>query len=379
MAWGILLSKYPRSILTEELPLLVLAMLEHAGLATDSDLEEMAGDKRSEVKRTLFKLQLNSLVEYGDSHVRVTEAGRELLERLSLHEQVINEILDSLALKGRQRKDFKLVLGSYRRHSFRLYQNSLCSLRLWGTLSRSSPDEDQVNSYSFAGKRSLLLRDLRNWCMHSAIGTSILDDVTESLRNLILLDIDDQRSIRKLPDDLQGITHLFLQCIVTTNYDKALERAVELHDAKKWLPLFQDFHKFQASWEPDVWFDKWAIECKSFDQRKGKSLDRYIEKMRNSLLRARNEDLENKHGNLVRFFDSWRPTTNESSIGENFLSHLAVASSMSDLSRRTQTPEASLRPLIENIMDACRRILSPTFEEPDTHERAKSTHGVGGG
>jgi len=51
MSWALLLAKYPRSILTEERSLLILATLERAGLATEGYLERMVGDDPSLIRK----------------------------------------------------------------------------------------------------------------------------------------------------------------------------------------------------------------------------------------------------------------------------------------------------------------------------------------
>src|SRR5687768_403372 len=131
MTWAVWLSHYPRALFTDDLPLLILALLDRTGLVTEAELAQQASASEATVRDVLLKLHLNNMVEYSSAHVRLNEVGRTLLDRLGLYQEVAQDVIDSLNLRDEDRADYHTLLESFRRSSFRLYQNSLCTMRQW--------------------------------------------------------------------------------------------------------------------------------------------------------------------------------------------------------------------------------------------------------
>jgi len=357
MSWALLLAKYPRSILTEERPLLILATLDRAGLATEDYLERMVGDDPSLIQQALFALKLNDLVEYGNTYLKLTEAGRELLERLSLHQRVIDDVLDTLGATGARRRNYRQALEIYRRSSFRLYQNSICTIMQWRSISAGWAARGRRDQSVLPSMHALLLRDLRNWYQHSSIGGQGLLKVDEPLRRLILLDPSHLKLTEARGN--KDVTELYLR-FITTDFDEQIKELLVLNGHSRWPSLLRDFHQFQASWEPDIWFEKWIGICEPI-RRTGKfrSIDRYIEFLSGTLRQeSRVGSRDHSHQKTQDFFKSWKPDFAQETLNDNFVPHLLSAKSLSDLSVRTHLAQNSLKQLLEHIQDSCSRLLS---------------------
>src|SRR5690242_6132771 len=104
MNWPLLLAGYPRSILQDSLPVTILALLERSGLITEDQLVAMAGADEGKTKEALFDLRLNSLIEYGSHHLRLTERGKRLIDRFDLAQEIISNVLDTLDLGDEEKE-----------------------------------------------------------------------------------------------------------------------------------------------------------------------------------------------------------------------------------------------------------------------------------
>lgn len=378
MSWALLLSKFPRSILQDEQPLLVLSILERAGLATEKELAEMLGSDEKTTKSMLMRLQMDELAEYGSSHVRLSEKGREVLDRLSLNSDILDDVLDSLALKGQDRSDIQRLLEAYRRTSFRLYQNSLCTLRQWLSLSRfllkerTRPNQGDATK---AGMRSLLLRDLSNWLTHSRSAEASLDNLGDATRRMILWHDSGHETLYRRYDHAHNCTVYLLHALTHPDADPP-SKDDRWQECVMLSALFHDFHFFQASWQPDMWFDKWVTEIKLPDSRRFRNAERYVVRLRDAL-RSASGDLSSRQtheDSLSLFYETWTPSSVGLQFGDNFLSDLLVANDMPDLSRRCGIEAGSLTLLVATLHRACEGLLrrEPT-ESPDAKEEPQQS------
>src|SRR5687768_6924412 len=113
MSWKFFLSAHPFPILTDENALLLLAMIERVGLIAEPDLEVFSGVKSPGLQQHLYRLQMGKFIEHGASFVRLTEVGRNAIDRLSLFEDILKDILDSLNARGPQRQIYTKQLRAY--------------------------------------------------------------------------------------------------------------------------------------------------------------------------------------------------------------------------------------------------------------------------
>ena len=257
-----LLSKDPRGILDDERALLVLSLLERAGLAKTSDLAQMAGMHLNAARKMLTRLQAHGLVERGANHVRLTGTGGAVVERFSLNDEVIEDVLDALAAHDGERKDFRLALETYRRRSFRLYLNCLCAMRQWSLIVDELPDAQGEGDRALlarAGMRTLFIRHMHDW--HSYGGGSSSGEAGAAIVRLISIDVSEQGSVRWWSPpgrDLSGLTQACLSAVLVGWRHESL--------VSQWFSsmcsLLRGFVEFRESWGPDIWFDRWIVECK---------------------------------------------------------------------------------------------------------------------
>jgi len=173
MSWAILLSDYPRSVLRNEESIAILAFLERQGGATEDEMLPFCTDKAS-LSAALLELHRNQLVDVNPAFVRITQRGKTLLDRFDLRVDIVEDVLESLALSSTEKTAYRQRLVEYREHAFPLYLNSLRSMRMWEQFDEkvlprkptyvSSPTEPVVDRST--AKLTILLRSLRDWLIH---------------------------------------------------------------------------------------------------------------------------------------------------------------------------------------------------------------------
>jgi len=94
MSWSLDLSTYPRSILKNELPLLILSLIERSGLTTEEEIGRKVNIKSKKLKRILIDLQLNNLLEYGKHYFSATEKAKYLIDRFELGGSILEDVLE---------------------------------------------------------------------------------------------------------------------------------------------------------------------------------------------------------------------------------------------------------------------------------------------
>ena len=169
-----LLPQYPEAVLRSQLALIVLSLLERSGLSTDEDLQQELGIESHRVLSELLKLYQDRFTDYKNQSIQVSERGKLLLDALGLSEPIVDDILDSLALSTEERSVYRPLILSYRNESFHQYLNSVASIRMWDRLVRLTPKTEQDKDFEGwvgGAKLMLLLRDVRNWYVHSELST----------------------------------------------------------------------------------------------------------------------------------------------------------------------------------------------------------------
>jgi hypothetical protein len=286
--------------------------------------------------------------------------------RLALSADIIEDIVHSLHLRDDDRLQYKQLLSTYRKTAFHLYQNSLCTLRQWQSLSAGIPgarSERELQLESRAGMRSLLCRDLRNWVSHSRTPEAVWGSVSTSLRKAILSQHSDPSESYRGADAAHNYAMFFLAAFSepskTESAGKAWERQLLL------TPLIQHFHQFQASWEPDLWFDKWVGEFKMPSSRRFKRADSYLSKLHDVLRDCSGPTIQQtSHLDWLGVFEkAWSPTTLEDRLSETFLADLLNSGNIKQLSQRSGVSEPAMRILVGGIQQACIRVLNDAAEK----------------
>jgi hypothetical protein len=372
MSWSLLSAKYPRAILRTEHPMLVLGVLERKGLTTEDDLQESTGIPQPLLKKALLDLHLNQLVEYGSQYVRLTEKGKMLIERFELQTTILDDVLDSLELRGQERRDYAVVLNSYRSGSFRFYQNSLCSLRVWKSWAEAVPETEEFKDRSEhirAGMHSLLLRDLRNWIRHVPFHWEEFDTVSESTRSLLSVhDTDDLR----LSSPQKNFVIIYLSNLERgAVYDPAV-KDVDPPKPRVFVTvssLLDALHSFQAASEPDIWFDDYCEIVGTLpDGRRYQNPTRYIKALQASLWPKHAEpDTALDAGQL--FATKWSPKRFVLEPGPDFLELLMMCSTIEELLRATGLAETTLRDVLVTIRDKCVNLAGSEKGPSDTSHK----------
>ena len=254
MNWPLLLSTYPRPLLGNSLPLVLLALLERSGLVTENKLLEQAGAAEADTKNALFDLRLSNLIEYGSHYVRITDRGRILLNRFNLDQDVVSEILDLLALSSEERESYRFALGTYRENAYTSYLNSLGSVHALMDLCRDVPAERTLDREKLAiGRKVLLTRDLVYWWRAKEAKAPLAGGEPEYHCKILALRFDGWKA---------GINEAYPEWSFT---NALLRGAKEDSLSERFTPtpksgleerLWTYFDLFRRSSEPNIWFDR---------------------------------------------------------------------------------------------------------------------------
>jgi len=258
MSWPLLLSGYPRPILKGNLPLVILAFLERGGLVTESQLIKQAGADERQVKEALFDLNLSKLIEYGSHHLRLTERGREVIDRFQLDRETVGDILDLLRLKGKEREVYQLALGAYRSTSYTNYLNSVSSLWTMVDIAdiASLGAAEHLSEEAGLGMFVLLTSDIAQWwkrisvqpaaAQFSNVTAGYCDSISASLR--VWTEVADDKNL--LSQYARALTAARVELD-----DQIEDRSLEKTPVAR---CFFYFFNFRSKSEPSRWFDEWT-------------------------------------------------------------------------------------------------------------------------
>lgn len=369
MTWSIILAKYRRSILKDETPLLILTVCERAGLATEDEISRDTKIDLKVIRRVLFDLRLNQLIEYGSHFIRLTEGGKFVLSQLKLEEPIIDTFLDSLNINKEDEKKYKEVVKCYRNTAYKFYLNSLSTIRVWQRLAESVPvkeNEKEKKAQTEAGTLILFLRDIRNWVSH----------YQPILENENISDIDDKSNLYgiwlacTLLHDIRHTKSCDKKEISSSeNYyeqfcDLLQKKGLSSNDILKdrehsFARLLLAFHSFQASKEPDYWFNDWhEIKVELPPSKKFRNYKSYIKKIINSL--ETYSDIVNEFPDIdfKKFQSNWLLEESTLNNTENFVGKLLDCSSISELSNSTSINIKELKSLLDTIKTKCEDLIS---------------------
>lgn len=263
MRWPVLAAEYPNSILREELPLTILALLESRGLTQEETLAELLGESLARTNRVLLQLHENRFVEYGKGFVKVSENGRWLLDRLGLSETLVD---DFLRFAGAEHlniaTDFLPLVQRYRELAFFHYLNSVCTVRVWldtAAAAVGKPESTERMELAVA----FLLRDLKSWVRHTDPSAEFVKAISSRLYVLLRpesvldagLDVHDQRNSLAQADVLLRIGRHAI-AIEAKDY----RRFAFTESNSDYLLLSRLLNRFQQHHPIDAWFSEWKQE-----------------------------------------------------------------------------------------------------------------------
>lgn len=357
MSWTLLLNKYPRAILDSPKPLLVLALVDRAGLSTEAELAEQIKGDLPELRKILLKLQMAEFLAMGEHHVKLTEAGREVIDRLSLVDDVLRDILDGLQLQGEDRSKYKIVLEEYRRDSFQLYQNSVCTMRQWSRITsnlHANESHRNIDSEITAGLRSLLSRDLRNWAFHSRRGLNATRDYGHGELTFVWIDEPPKDCIPAKRSALSRTTAQFMQALLSE------ERDIPKKKNKNELILLDmllAFHGYQSSQTPDIWFDRFCVDFRTPSRRTRNSLSSLVDRVSRSLVEI-TPNSDTATASLQHYVHAWRPEKRRESNTADLTAKILESQSLEDFCSRSGLTPRESRALLTDVNTAVTRLLS---------------------
>lgn len=379
MSWPILLAEYPKSLFENKLALIALVVLERSGLTTEEELAQQIKIDQFTLSKSLLDLHQNQFIIFGRNSVRISERGKMLLDRLKLHDGIVEDLLDALSLQGRERAAYHNVLVNYRDTAFPQYLNSLCTMRTWRTIADCIPLPDKAEMKKGEKKNlkqpsnnfvlfTILLRDLRNWRIHSNPPEDVFDALNENIRLAITSD---------KPEGKITVKH-------SSTTGKALSLLKILQskqDQKDWqsitkaeVPLVQSFiilNNFQKGWERDNWYDAWCdVSPDILESRKGTS--QFLKYLETHLPDAESNRILVAWGPYAELGSStwWSGEPKGENIS-NFLPKMMLASSVDDLAAVTGISKDSITSILSNIQEKCRTLLKDT--EANQNKSNKST------
>lgn len=358
MSWTLLLNKYPSAILDSPEPLLVLALIDRAGLSNEAELSRQFPGSLPELRRIILKLQMNEFLSAGEHHVKLTQAGREVVDRMALVDEVLREVLDKLKLQGDDRLSLKRILEEYRKDSFGLYQNSICTMRQWSAFTSHVADASATPYLSAevtAGLRSLLARDLRNWSFHSRKGLDATRAAGGSIKTIIWFDDDFSELAAERRSLVQSTTRHYIQAL--SQEGKGQSRQPSSPDFLL-LDLCLDFHSFQSSSAPDAWYDKLCVDLTPA-RRRGSSPLAAVGKLRKFLGSTSQASTAPKRGqSLQHFVYAWKPEAGKETTLSDMTTQILDCQSLDDFCYRTGLTPRQARGFLNEVQVATKRILS---------------------
>jgi hypothetical protein len=366
MNWALLLAEYPRILLRDEFPIVILAMLERTGLTTETELVQHVRIEPHKLSGILIDLHRNQFVEFGRNSIRVSDRGKILLERFDTHSGVIEDFLDSLHLQDAERTAYRLIVRTYRDKAFPQYLNSLCSIKTWEAIADKAEPErrDQYEGSSHIGKQTLLIRDLRNWFVHARPSVTLFENLNDDVRKAItteekIIQIENLNPANRAVVWLHALdqSHAELRSNLLRIESAPLVRS---------LWLLDDFQKF---WEKNEWFDSWC-DIPTEWLSTAETGENFLYSLAQSLSRTRSAELQTKLRSGLLGSSYWWIDEAADGFNSDFLGKLMLASTLEELSTISGMNKESLQTTLTDIQERCRTLLSTVDEGLDSKKES---------
>jgi len=373
MDWPTLLAKYPRAILRDHTALVALAAIESLGLASEREITEKTGIEQEKLSATLFQLHLNSLIQYGEEHIRLTDRGHFLVDRFGLTDVILNDLVASFEETDSRRDSFSRILRLYRKESPALFQNSVSTLHAWWRILQlisSSAASTVPRSELRGSQRSFLLRDLRNWCSHATLATNIVEELDCSVRMLLFEPNVDAERCRLLDDECHNSSIDYLILLddsVTTGHTIA-----EIKSRCHLSSLHRTFHLTQCKSEPFRWYDLWkpterALSSERRSEVWSTALSVLSYELSHALLDTDDTRLEIGQA-LRRFKLKWDVAEFRPTQTADLLGHIMASRDIDALGEATNLDQDSLLRLLETLGAKCNDLIQTASKTMDGDE-----------
>jgi hypothetical protein len=305
-----------------------------------------------DVSKLLLTLHRDRCIEYTRDNVQLTERGKEFIDRLALQPEILSELLDKINLVGDLREVLHEALKVYRKRSFSQYFASVTAIRTWeGLCQRSFLARDPDPDFQETGKLAILLRDLtKSRVFNRNVTRQVEAAMGEGLKNVRIQIYDLNTTVSKyvkITDTLVNALGWVDACDTLADAEDPITRIRDMKSGV--VQVFCAHEQTRDLWDLDSWRTKWTQRNNKvlliFDNSRSGS--EFLDKASTALREFSDRGVLG-HVRQSQYVISGITPLLRQSIAE-FLVHLNSASTLDDLSERTNTNTASLRPVIEQI------------------------------
>lgn len=370
MSWRLLLSEYPDALLSDQLAMVILVLLERGGLVTELELQQELEVDSPTVIRKLVALHHDKCIEYSRDHLRISDRGRLLIDRFALNDDIVDDLLHGLPVSAGRRDFLKSAILRYRNSAFQQYLNSVKAIRFWSRASRLPALKDPAQpDLSGIGSLALLISDLRH---HLKDEHEIAHLSGHGTHMSGLMSGSDSLGTQLPMDDAAHTAIAWLAACHNLEESKAPWKEVKLLDTPG-LPVFFAFQFSRKAFETSRWLDEWEDDGRSFmilsKCNSGREAsERFGELWETNWRHESGLFSERVLGNVRQRVDSTLPLGNVA----DFLIKLFAASSLDHLVRTTGLSREPLELLLNQIRSHCDMLLPK--REPDESELGTLRH-----
>ena len=333
--WRVLLSEYPESLLSDELALTILSLLEQRGMLREDELADLMNVGRGEITAKLLALQKNRMVEYAKMYLKPTDRAKILLDRFDLGDEITSDLIVQLNVDETAESKFREVFASYRRHAFSHYLNSMAAIRSWSHVCRILPMAD----------------------------TEIEACTREGILGILCMDIAETGLVSRPRDfflHLHGHHHAataLAPALPESPSERVDEVATPLdsgHSLER--NLFRAHQVSRRVKDFEAWFSDW----KDGDTFASLSKCRTVESMLQQTFEIRISLIGKEPDREVQTVLRLKSVSDEELRErlQSFLPHLMIAGDLKSLSILSGLGEEILISLVQNVQDRCRNLLT---------------------
>lgn len=354
--WALVLSDYPHSVLKSEMPVVVLAFLEQSGITTEDNLVTQLKIDPKLLARILLELYQNRFVIFGKHSIRVSELGKSLLERLSLDDSLIEDLLDRLSISEEYRDTYKKIFMLYRDQAFPQYLNSLGTLQVlaWVFAREKQAQPDQQPSVAEkAGMLAIMLRDIRNWRWFRHPSDEMFRRLSIESKQIITYEHLETLVMNIPLHDLESTACHFVVHMANPSRIKVKEKSKE-KEFNTILKYLRSIDGIQKRFNKDTWYDA-LCDYSLFDTKKNSS--KYV--FKHLFQTVENSGYVSYHHETALLGGShWWNEGRSNEFTADFLTKLMLTSSLEDLANSLGMDESSVGTLVMNIRAKCDELLS---------------------
>ena len=338
--------------MSDEKGLLILSVIERNGLSTENEISNYFDFENYILKRELINLQLDRLIEYGGSFIRLTSKGKMIIDRLGLQEFILVDFLDDLGYKEKEKSDMYPIVIQYRENAFANYQNMLCKVRVCKLFVENLTKENNTPNYSkkiMGVMRSFFINELENWSDSS-------NEVIHKLRktNYASFKIS---SIENNTDknSIDYYTKIYLKIFELKDFNQSRNEYIKFD--KNPESIISALNYFQNSLSLFEWFDKLShllpnllVKDKNANANALlNSLNILLEDTKNNYFEYKIDPIECKK--IIKIH------TRKSILDSDVVDLLFSVSDISEFSRITGITEKDLEDEIREIFRRCGELL----------------------